>query len=160
MNGSCTKCSYMWMGPQTCAVPSVNGSHTIRCELKFATRIQRELCMLCKQVFFMFANCMLVACIFWHFFNTDWSILVEDAWNYSLLCVRFKFVENWFMVHVMQTTQRNQSLVCTGLNIRSLSVQFFNTSGPSRCRVTIKQHSDMSLINPDIIPLNVTRKSH
>ncbi len=30
-----TKCAYMWMGLLTCAVPSVNGSRTVCCKLKF-----------------------------------------------------------------------------------------------------------------------------
>ncbi len=33
-NGSQTKCVYVWMGLQTYAALSANGSHTIRCEPK------------------------------------------------------------------------------------------------------------------------------
>ncbi len=35
-----TKCAYVWMGLQTCAAPSVNGSHTVHCEPKFVSLTQ------------------------------------------------------------------------------------------------------------------------
>ncbi len=34
-NRSWIKCAYVWTGLQTCAAPSANSSHTIRCEPKF-----------------------------------------------------------------------------------------------------------------------------
>ncbi len=34
-NGLRTKCAYVWMGLRTCAAPSANGLHTIRCVPKF-----------------------------------------------------------------------------------------------------------------------------
>ncbi len=34
-NGLRTKCVYVWMGLRTCAVPSANGSHTVRRKPKF-----------------------------------------------------------------------------------------------------------------------------
>ncbi len=34
-NGLRTKCAYAWMGLQTCAAPSANGSHTICRKPKF-----------------------------------------------------------------------------------------------------------------------------
>ncbi len=36
-NGSQTKCAYVWMELQTCAVPSANGSHTVCREPKFVS---------------------------------------------------------------------------------------------------------------------------
>ncbi len=46
VNGSQTKCAYVWTRLQTCAAPSVYGSHTIRCEQKFVifcAQTQKEL---------------------------------------------------------------------------------------------------------------------
>ncbi len=36
-NSSQTKYTYVWTGLQACAALSANGSHTIRCELKYAS---------------------------------------------------------------------------------------------------------------------------
>ncbi len=42
VNSLQTKCAYVWMGLQTCAVSSTNGSHTIRYELKCFLRKYKE----------------------------------------------------------------------------------------------------------------------
>ncbi len=60
-NSSRTKCAFVWMGLQTFAVPSANGSHTIRHEPNFV-------CFLCehkenwmRQVSFPCTGCPLLA---------------------------------------------------------------------------------------------------
>ncbi len=37
-----TLCAYVWMGLQTCAVLSVNGSHTVYCEPKFVGSLREH----------------------------------------------------------------------------------------------------------------------
>ncbi len=41
-NGSRTKCTYVWTGLRTCAMPSVNGSHTVRHEPKFVSFLRKH----------------------------------------------------------------------------------------------------------------------
>ncbi len=41
-NSSWNKCAYVWMGLRTCAAPSTNDSHTIRCKLKFVDFLRKH----------------------------------------------------------------------------------------------------------------------
>ncbi len=41
-NGLRTKCAYVWTGLRTCAVPSINGSHTVHCEPKFVSFLRKH----------------------------------------------------------------------------------------------------------------------
>ncbi len=64
-NGSQTKCAYVWMGLQTCAAPSANGSHTIRCKPKFVGFLRKYKDNWTHCVSFPCTGCPLLASHLW-----------------------------------------------------------------------------------------------
>ncbi len=56
-NGLWTKCTYVWMGLRTYAVPSAKGSHTIPCKLKFVGFLHEHKENWMRRVSFPCAGC-------------------------------------------------------------------------------------------------------
>ncbi len=77
--------------------------------------------------FFLFANCTLVACSFFHFFNMDWSVFVECALkHWFVVCqprIRGKLIYYVPSAYHTRTAQCNQGVhVCTRLQATSQTV--------------------------------------
>ncbi len=67
--------------------------HSSRTKIcRFFVRTQRELWALCRQVFFMFTNCMLITCVSCIFSIWTGRCLLSANWNYGLPCVHRKLI--------------------------------------------------------------------